>query len=106
MPSPSRAEFLAFVAANPGKKIVVAADGSLTAVDNLLTAEEAAQQAEVAKDLEDAQAARTYAKLVALRNMSPAQVQAWVTANVTNLAQARDAIETLAVAVSVLARRL
>jgi hypothetical protein len=33
-------------------------------------------------------------------------VTAWVAANVTNLAQAQDAIATLAVAVSVLARRL
>jgi hypothetical protein len=38
--------------------------------------------------------------------MTPAQVQTWVTANVTNLAQAQDAIATLAIAVSILARRL
>jgi hypothetical protein len=54
----------------------------------------------------DAEAARSYAKLKALVAMTPAQVQAWVAANVTNLAQAQDAIATLAVAVSVLARRL
>jgi hypothetical protein len=38
--------------------------------------------------------------------MTPDQVVAWVAANVTNLAQAQDAIATLAVAVSVLSRRL
>lgn len=54
----------------------------------------------------DAAAAREYAKLRALVTMTPAQVQAWVSANVTNLAQAQDAITTLAVAVSQLARRL
>jgi hypothetical protein len=54
----------------------------------------------------DEQAARQYGKLSALAAMTPAQVQAWVQANVTNLAQAQDAIATLAVAVSVLARRI
>jgi len=58
------------------------------------------------RDEIDAEAARTYAKLKALIGMTPAQVQTWVAANVTNLAQAQDAIATLAVAVSVLARRL
>ena len=38
--------------------------------------------------------------------MTPDEVQAWVTANVTTLTQARDAITTLAIAVSVLGRRL
>lgn len=54
----------------------------------------------------DKEAARSYAKLRALAAMSPAQVQAWVGANVTTLAQAQDAIATLAIAVSVLARSL
>lgn len=58
------------------------------------------------KDQLDAEAAKQYAKLRALSQMSPAEVQAWVQANVTNLAQAQDAIATLAIAVSVLARRL
>ena len=60
----------------------------------------------LSQEEQDAKDARQYAKLVALRNMTPAQVQAWVAANVTNLAQVQDAIATLAVAVSVLARRL
>lgn len=54
----------------------------------------------------DADAARNYAKLAVLRAMTPAQVQSWVAANVNSLADAKDAITTLAVAVSVLARRL
>jgi hypothetical protein len=58
------------------------------------------------QDQIDAAAAKEYARLQALMGMTPAQVQAWVTANVTNLAQAQDAISTLAIAVSVLARRL
>ena len=54
----------------------------------------------------DRAAARAYVKLNALKNMTPAQVQAWVAANVTNLAQAQDAIATLAIAVGILARGL
>jgi hypothetical protein len=54
----------------------------------------------------EATAARAYPKLVALKGLTPAQVQTWVQANVTNLAQAQDAIMTLAIAVSILARRL
>lgn len=50
--------------------------------------------------------AKQHAKLVALSKMTPAQVQTWILANVTNLAQAQDAIATLAIAVSILARRL
>jgi hypothetical protein len=54
----------------------------------------------------DAAEARQYAKLAALRAMTPAQVDAWVDANVTDLASARDALKTLAIAVAILARRL
>ena len=54
----------------------------------------------------DRAAARAYAKLTALKTMTPAQVQAWVAANVTNLAQAQDAIATLAIAGGILARQL
>ena len=56
--------------------------------------------------LHDAYAAKTYKKLENLCKMTPDEVQAWVSANVTTLAQARDAITTLAIAVSVLGRRL
>jgi hypothetical protein len=54
----------------------------------------------------DAAAARAYAKLAALMQMTPESVQAWVQANVTNVAEVQDAITTLAIAVAVLARRL
>lgn len=58
------------------------------------------------QDQLDAVAARAYAKLTALKAMTPAQVIAFVQANVTNLVQAQDAIATLAIAVSILARRI
>lgn len=58
------------------------------------------------QDQLDAEAAKQYAKLAALRGMTPAQVGAWIDANINNLADAKDAIKTLAIAVSVLARRL
>ena len=45
----------------------------------------------------NAQAARQYAKLVAMRGMTPAQLQVWVAANVVDLPSARDALLTLAV---------
>lgn len=70
------------------------------------TPEQIAEAAQRAKDIADATAAKAYAKLSTLRNMTSAQVQAWVSANVTNLSQAQDAIATLAIAVSVLSRRL
>ena len=54
----------------------------------------------------DANAAKGYAKLAALAAMTPAQIVTWVGANVTNLAQAQDAITTLAIGMSVLARRI
>lgn len=54
----------------------------------------------------DIVSARQYAKLRALRDLTPEQIGAWVDANVTDLAKARDVIRTLAIAVGVLARRL
>lgn len=59
-----------------------------------------------AKNAADSAAAKQYAKLTSLKAMSPAEVQTWVAANVTNLAQAQDAIATLAIAVSILSRRI
>lgn len=58
------------------------------------------------QDQLDVQAANAYTKLTALKSMTPAQIQNWVQANVTTLAQAQDAITTLAIAVAILARRL
>lgn len=70
------------------------------------TAEQLAEQALREKHEADATAAKADAKLTALGAMSPAQVRAWVAANVTNLADAKDVLGTLAVAVSILSRRL
>ena len=50
--------------------------------------------------------ARADPKLRALVTMTPAALKSWVAANVTNLAQARDAIATLAIAIGILARRI
>ena len=61
---------------------------------------------QAAADAADATAAKAYAKLNALKAMTPAQISAWVDANVTNLATAQDAIKTLAIAVGILTRRL
>jgi hypothetical protein len=76
------------------------------AIDGGMTIAEPDPAPPPTQDELDAAAAREYAKLIALRSMTPAQVVAWVAANVTNLAQAQDAIATLGVAVSVLSRRL
>ena len=54
----------------------------------------------------DKEAAKGYAKLNAIAAMTPAQIQTWVDANVNNLSQAQDAIKTLAIAVSILARNI
>lgn len=54
----------------------------------------------------DAAVARQYQKLMALRGMTPSQVQAWVDANIADLASAKDAIKTLAIAICILARRI
>ena len=71
-----------------------------------LTKEQTDHAAKMAKIEADVQEANGDAKLSALADMSPAQVRAWVAANVANLADARDVLATLAVAVSVLSRRL
>jgi hypothetical protein len=71
-------------------------------VDAALAQIDAAATAQAA----DVSAAKQYAKLQALKNMTPAQVGAWIDANINNLADAKDALKTLAIAVSVLARRL
>jgi hypothetical protein len=55
---------------------------------------------------EDTSTAKQYSRLKALSDMTPAQVQEWVNNNVNTMADAKDAIKTLAIAVSVLSRRL
>ena len=50
--------------------------------------------------------AKDYPKLKALYRMTPAQVETWVQNNVNTLADAKDAIKTLAIAVSILAKNI
>ena len=54
----------------------------------------------------DAKAAREYAPLAALAQMTPAQIQTYINNNVTDLASHKTAIKTLAVAVGILARNI
>ena len=54
----------------------------------------------------DKEAVKSYAKLVALKNMTPAQVSSWVDANVTNLSQAQDAIKTLSIGMGYIIRQI
>jgi len=65
-----------------------------------------AEELQVIQDEVDAVEARTYTKLQALKAMTPSQVKSWVEANVKTLAQAQDAITTLAIGMSILARRI
>jgi hypothetical protein len=58
------------------------------------------------KDIADEDAAKSDAKLKAVMDMSPAEVRVWIGKNVGTLADAKDILATLAVAVSVLTRRL
>lgn len=62
----------------------------------------AAAQARMAGD---AAAAKGDAKLLAIADMSPSQARAWVNDNVKSLADAKDVLATLAVAVSILSRK-
>jgi hypothetical protein len=58
------------------------------------------------KDGADATVAKAYPRLKALTGMSPAQVQTWGAANLGTDAQKQEAIITLAIGFSILARRL
>lgn len=58
------------------------------------------------RDMVDSASAKQDAKLTALAQMTPDQVRAWVGVNVTSLADAKDALATMAVAVSILSRQL
>jgi hypothetical protein len=87
-------------------RVFVTGDSTPEDLWPLTQAEKDAILAKLRQDELDARAAKAYPKLQALLSMTPAQIQAWVVANVTNLAQAQDAISTLATAVGVLARRL
>jgi hypothetical protein len=85
-------------AATPGFNYQIFADENDPAFLSVISAR--------TQDERDAQAARQYQKLVALKSMTPAQIQTFVDNNVVDLASARDAIKTLAIAVGILARRI
>lgn len=78
-----------------------AAVAAITARKTAATAA-AADQAKIAGD---AAAAKSDAKLQAMGDMSPVQARAWVNDNVKTLADAKDVLATLAVAVSILSRK-
>ena len=88
-----------------GREIFAEAEKVATDADPL-TAQEVDRQAREEKTQADAQAAKSDAKLSRLADMSPAEVRAWVSGNVKNLADAADLLATLAVGVSVLSRKL
>jgi hypothetical protein len=61
---------------------------------------------ETALEFQDRIDARSYAKLKALVSLTPTQIQNYIQNNVNTLADAKDALKTLAIAVGILARRL
>lgn len=65
-----------------------------------------APSTEAQRLVQDTAAARQHAKLQALVSMTPAQVQAWVAANVNTLADVKNALATLAIGMSILGRKL
>lgn len=77
-----------------------------TAAPYAPSTEETAKELAASKLEADRAAAKQHARLQALAAMSPAEVIAWVEANVKTLPDAKDTIATLAVAVSILARQL
>lgn len=61
--------------------------------------------APLTKDEQDAAAAKQYAKLIQLVDMSPSQIEAWVDTNIRDASPSvKDAIKTLAIGMSVLGR--
>jgi len=82
--------------------VVDAAAVAFIAAGKTAAAAAAAAQAKIAGD---AVAARGDAKLLAIADMSPPQARAWVNDNVKTLADAKDVLATLAVAVSILSRK-
>lgn len=87
-------------------------EGAWSVVDSAALAAIAARKASLAATAAaqakidgDATAARGDAKLQAMGDMSPVQARAWINDNVKTLADAKDVLATLAVAVSILSRK-
>lgn len=80
----------------------IAALGTVTAAE---TAAEAARAAQAQADAAATAAAKANNVVIYLVSHTPAECAAYVQANVTNLAQAKDMLANFAMALSVLARR-
>jgi len=79
----------------------------LLAGENLLPADPPpALPPELVKLLADKEVAKQQARLQALADLSPSEVIAWVAKNVVTLADAKELLGALAVAVSILVRQL
>lgn len=70
------------------------------------TNDEKAAKAKRLKNIADEEAAKADAKVQAFADMSPSDVRQWIGKNVKTLDDAKDVLATLAVAVSVLTRKL
>jgi phosphoenolpyruvate-protein kinase (PTS system EI component) len=70
------------------------------------TQDEIAAKEKRLKDIADEEAAKSDQKLKAFTDMSPDEIRIWVSSNIKTQGDATDVIATLAVAVSVLTRRL
>lgn len=71
-----------------------------------LQAQEIAEKVAAQKNVQATIDAKADTKLEALGSMTPAEVRSWVGKNVKNVADSVDLLATLAVAVSVLTRKL
>lgn len=80
------------------------ADGAFT--PRQPTEEEVAYEAMRSQERADRDAITRGDKQRPLLEMTPAQVRAWIDSNVRNLAEAKDVLATLAVAVSIISRKL
>lgn len=78
----------------------------LLAIAQAIEQAAAAKQAQAATDAQAAESAKGDAVIQFLVNHTPAECAAYVAANVTDLASARNVLAKLAMAVSVLARGL
>ena len=70
------------------------------------TQDEIAAKEKRIKDIADEDAAKSDQKLKAFTDMSPDEIRIWVSSNIKTQGDATDVIATLAVAVSVLTRKL
>ena len=77
----------------------------VTRVVTAKTAEQMAQEAKEAAQMEDAAAIKVDTQVKALLTARPAQINAYIDANVTTLAQAKEAMKLLARALAVVAQK-